>query len=747
MPRKTPIKPRRLYQYAGVGVAGKYGVHLNSLVNVRRALVERVFNVEVEGNLVPTPRPEPGLFGVNMHEFSEVLLKCLPKLLPLSAEDFVNLYTGRRRVLYAKAAEEFIRSGVKPKHSHIKAFVKAEKIFITDKPDPAPRIIQPRNPVFNVAVGRFLKHAEKPLFKSIGKVFGGQTVYKGMNALATARKLREAWEQFTHPVAVGLDASRFDQHVSREALEWEHTIWPALFRGADDRKTLKSLLKQQLHNSGVAYADDGRIRYSVDGCRMSGDMNTSSGNCLIMCGLVWSYCRGAGLERYRLANNGDDCIVICEKHDLHMLDDLPKWFMSMGFKMKVESPVMSFERIDFCQTSPVWTQKGWVMCRNPHTAMSKDLHANCHIGDHLVRNRWLNAMHQGGKALTDGLPMWQSFYDMFAVSKVVGGDHGLNPLHESGLYSLMRNMRHENTPITSEARYSFWLAFGILPDQQVEFEKHCRNIILENLPYTPDAPNTVGDVFWLPTDKSYQFITMTNNKASNKNKTNKSSNKRPRTINTSVGSYANPGGAIIRRRNEPPRIENKSAGVRVSNSEYFADVATSAAGSTGMFPFNPTSLNWLAGIAKSYSKYRVHKLTFSYLPQVATTQGGYVDLGTFYDTEDAGQWIATGGDVLYSCPQFASGPPYAGGAVSTANNNVHDNNWFGLEVDTEAAHRTYPWLAIDSTVPVATGNLAIPVSVGIRAAGPGLATNTKIGRLIASYDIEFIQPVSASVNV
>jgi hypothetical protein len=56
-------------------------------------------------------------------------------------------------------------------------------------------------------------------------------------------------------------------------------------------------------------------------------------------------------------------------------------------------------------------------------------------------------------------------------------------------------------------------------------------------------------------------------------------------------------------------------------------VATSTAGSTGMFPFNPCSLNWLAGIAKSYSKYRVHKLTFSYLPQVATTQGGYVDLG------------------------------------------------------------------------------------------------------------------------
>jgi hypothetical protein len=31
------------------------------------------------------------------------------------------------------------------------------------------------------------------------------------------------------------------------------------------------------------------LKYQVEGCRMSGDMNTSSGNCMIMVALVYSY--------------------------------------------------------------------------------------------------------------------------------------------------------------------------------------------------------------------------------------------------------------------------------------------------------------------------------------------------------------------------------------------------------------------------------------------------------------------------
>jgi hypothetical protein len=51
-----------------------------------------------------------------------------------------------------------------------------------------------------------------------------------------------------------------------------------------------------------------------------------------------------------LANNGDDCVIIIEKRHLKKLDDLPSWFLTMGFRMEVEKPVYEFEQIEFCQT-------------------------------------------------------------------------------------------------------------------------------------------------------------------------------------------------------------------------------------------------------------------------------------------------------------------------------------------------------------------------------------------------------------
>jgi hypothetical protein len=107
---------------------------------------------------------------------------------------------------------------VQRQDSFLQAFVKAEAVNFTAKPDPAPRIIQPRNPRYNALVGRFIRPLEHRVYIAIGKLFGGPTVMKGYNAVGTASCLRDMWLEFTNPVALSLDASRFDQHVSREAL-------------------------------------------------------------------------------------------------------------------------------------------------------------------------------------------------------------------------------------------------------------------------------------------------------------------------------------------------------------------------------------------------------------------------------------------------------------------------------------------------------------------------------------------------
>jgi len=110
-------------------------------------------------------------------------------------------------------------------------FVKYEKTDRTTKEDPVPRVISPRDPKYNIQLGRYLKPIEERIFKALGKMFGHPTVMKGMDTDRTASVLHEKWDHFNNPVAIGLDASRFDQHVSLEALKFEHSVYAACFRG------------------------------------------------------------------------------------------------------------------------------------------------------------------------------------------------------------------------------------------------------------------------------------------------------------------------------------------------------------------------------------------------------------------------------------------------------------------------------------------------------------------------------------
>jgi hypothetical protein len=140
-------------------------------------------------------------------------------------------------------------------------FVKAEKIgthMPGGKCDPAPRVIQPRSARYNVEVGRFLKDLEHRIYSSIAELCGGPTVMKGYNAAQVAKHIRGMWGTVTRPVAVGLDASRFDQHVSKQALRWEHDVYTRCFRGCD-RKELHRLLQWQLVNSGHSRTKDGYV--------------------------------------------------------------------------------------------------------------------------------------------------------------------------------------------------------------------------------------------------------------------------------------------------------------------------------------------------------------------------------------------------------------------------------------------------------------------------------------------------------
>jgi hypothetical protein len=350
--------------------------------------------------------------------------------------------------------------------SYLSTFVKAEKINATLKPDPPPRVIQPRGPRYNIEVGRYLKPLEPRLMKAIDKLWGSPTAIKGYTVEKVASILNDKRNRFAEPVYVGLDASRFDQHCSVQALEWEHGVYNSIFRDP----YLAELLTWQLYNRGTAFTPDGKVKYAVEGCRMSGDMNTSMGNYLIMSSLCYAFCQDVGLDA-ELANCGDDCVLIMEAKDLGKLKTLSAWFTKMGYTMKIEKPVYELEQVEFCQMHPVQTSRGWVMVRRPDTVFTKDC---CVVRGGMTLSKlkeWLGAQRMGGLSLASDVPVLSAFYKCFPeVATTMESDYAAPHKFRAGAVG---------SCVTEVSRYSFWLAFGLTPDEQIAIEQECSRFSFE----------------------------------------------------------------------------------------------------------------------------------------------------------------------------------------------------------------------------------------------------------------------------
>ncbi len=467
-------KQRVVRVLTGFGAGAQYGVHNNSVRNLTRGIAERVLYVSEGGELRPCRKPKADAFK-RLSPIRTRLLKVLSPTTVVPKHEYASLYTGRKQQTYARAYESLLLKEVHRRDAYCSTFVKAEKINFSAKGDPAPRVIQPRSPRYNLEVGRYLKLFERELAHGFRRAFHYNVILKGLNADAVANALHDNWACFQEPVAIGLDASRFDQHVSVDALRYEHSVYNNVFRSPE----LARLLKWQLSNRGFGRVGETCVRYEVDGCRMSGDINTGMGNCLIMSSLVLNYFREKGINA-RLANNGDDCVVFCERRDLHKFDSISDYFTDFGFKLTQEEPVEVFEHIVFCQAQPVCVGGQWRMVRDPWTAMSKDCVSLLPMESVQNFDTWRDAIGTCGYELTRGVPVWESFYRAICTESN-RRKGGLERIYDSGMGYMARGVRH--AVIDTQSRVSFWRAFGIDPDMQVAMEKAWPGI-----KYDADAP-------------------------------------------------------------------------------------------------------------------------------------------------------------------------------------------------------------------------------------------------------------------
>jgi len=165
---QAACRSRQIYVVEGIsGTERTLTCNDPDINTLNTALLERVFYHKVGGEYQLVTDPSPIVVNDRLRNFRKRLLSWLGTSSPVSPEAFAQMYTGRKRTIYEKAVEDYTINGVRRSDAYSNSFVKCEKV----PSDKAPRCIQPRKPVYNVGVGRYLKPVEHKIYKGIQQQF------------------------------------------------------------------------------------------------------------------------------------------------------------------------------------------------------------------------------------------------------------------------------------------------------------------------------------------------------------------------------------------------------------------------------------------------------------------------------------------------------------------------------------------------------------------------------------------------
>lgn len=433
-----------------------------SIVNLESGFKERVLYIDGNGTAPPTCKSS--VAGLNA--FLVDVAACVGPCTPVSVASYVASKKGSKRTVYMRAADNLIHrpSGIR-EMSSLSFFVKREATQFAKVQ--VPRVISPRTAEFNILLGRYLWPVEHRIFAALQGACGSASpvVAKGMTQQQKAATIVQ--KLGVYGCCVGLDASRFDQSIGAKLLGVEHQLYTSLF--PNDRH-LQWLLSEQLVVRGIGRCPDGIARFRGPAMRCSGDVNTSLGNCIISVALAWLYLKEHGINGDILCD-GDDCLLFISPASLPLLQGLSAWYLGYGLRMKVEEPAYEPERVEFCQSRPVFDGSQWVLVRNPSKAFNTDGFVPFTLSS-TAASEHIRAVGLCGLSMAAGMPLFDCFYRRLVDAgktgrfdtALLGGlayQHALQV--RAGYYAVSR-------PVSPECRMSFWKAFGISPDEQCVME-------------------------------------------------------------------------------------------------------------------------------------------------------------------------------------------------------------------------------------------------------------------------------------
>lgn len=308
--------------------------------NEHRAVTQR--------QLRPTVRPKEGFWDERKVEV-EQLFRQLDREWVYVTVDRVNLIVNLRGSwqtidfkLWYRNLSPNARKGVddvikhfrplRKKDLSIKAFVKRENTPICgDKRALAtfdPRLISGRSAKYQMETGPATYTITK-LVASLWHPNNNITYSSGLTAEKVGAWYSEALSDFSRPIIIENDASRFDSSVSVPALKYEFHVYRRLGMPQSFIRTLRYQYKTWGYTPGG-------VSFSVPGTRKSGDGNTSVGNTILNAAIMFYCFKQLGCKHFRILINGDDSISVIDEIDYDkVVKVIKEIWLQAGFEVKV----------------------------------------------------------------------------------------------------------------------------------------------------------------------------------------------------------------------------------------------------------------------------------------------------------------------------------------------------------------------------------------------------------------------------
>jgi len=242
-------------------------------------------------------------------------------LSPLTIEKYLEGYGGAKRVRYENALDSMWKKDIQ---SGIEIFVKDEPYI---KEGSEPRCIFARNTSFNLIYGLFTKPLEELLMKH-------HEVTKSKNHTESGKLFGEKF--MDNKYYYENDYSKFESCQRVEILiQIEFFIFLEMYP-TQYHETIRRIFVQKLEKK--CYSREGLNVY-FEGCRGSGDSDTSLGNTLVnLCAIYYNFMRN-GVKGTCMVD-GDDSIIFSKY-------PIKNYFGELGLETKWQRRSYSWE-IDYC---------------------------------------------------------------------------------------------------------------------------------------------------------------------------------------------------------------------------------------------------------------------------------------------------------------------------------------------------------------------------------------------------------------